>query len=118
MILSNPIVKEKSNGVLSVETSDGLGHSFLITFDENRISISTKYDNDKIKWVLGLKVPRERIDRLPFTSIAHNRLNARFNDFDYQIQIDKGSLSNKKETDFAFIIHPDKDNLVINLSTQ
>ena len=86
---------------MSVETSDGLGHSFLITFDEHRISISTKYDNDKIKWVLGLKVPRERIDRLPFTSISHNRLNARFNDFDYQIQIDKGSFSHKKETDFV-----------------
>lgn len=118
MILSYPIVKETSNGVLHVETSDGHGHRFLITFDEHRISITTKYNKDKIKWVLGLQVPRERMVRLPFTSIAHNRLNARFNDFDYQIQIDKGYFSNKKEADFAFIIHPDKDNLVIDLSTR
>lgn len=116
--LAMPVVTEPSKNVLKVESSDKEGNKFSITFYEDKIDIACKTKEKGFAWALELKVPEERIDRLPFQSYGKVDINAEFKGHPYRIICQKGSIQKGGNNDFSYRLIPEKNRLVINCSNK
>lgn len=115
IVLIDPVVSEPSKTVLRVESKDKEGNNFIIEFHESQIEVSG--ENKDIAWMLELKVPQERIDRLPFKNFNATSMAAEFRGFDYKIACKKGSVVKGNNSDFVFRLLPSDNQLVINCTT-
>lgn len=66
LVLADPVVSEPSKSVLNVESKDKSGNNFIFTFNEDKIDISCNAAESGLDWALELRVPQDRLDRLPF----------------------------------------------------
>lgn len=116
--LGTPVVTEPSKDALKVESSDKDGNKFTITFYEDKIDISCKAKEKDFQWALELKVPAERIDRLPFHSYSKSGMNAEFKGHPYQVVCKKGSVQKGTNIDFSYRMIPESNRLIINCSNK
>jgi len=116
LVLEHPIVSEPSGKVIKIESSDRMGNLFVIMFEEDRIVISSPNAQTNFRWLLELKVPKSRIDRLPFIASDHTTLFARFKDFNYQITCLKGRVKKGNNEEFVFQLIPDNHHLFIDFT--
>lgn len=114
LVLTDPVVNEPSKGVLRVESPDASGNKFVITFSEDRIEVSCDKASKNFDWTLELKVPQERLDRLPFTDLERSDIKAEFNDYNYTLTLLKGSVRQGNNTDHVFRLIPAGNKLVID----
>ena len=112
IILENPVVTEIAKDVLQVKSKDKEGNTFTITLHEDRIDVSC--DSKTLTWALELKVPSERIERLPFQTFTKSSIEATFKDFSYKIKCKKGSIEKGNNTDYAFRLIPTKGKLILS----
>lgn len=114
VVLTDPVVTEPSKTKLQIESKDKNGNDFIIVFNEDKIEVSCKATEKDLNWMLELKVPEERMDRLPFKQIGESAINAEFRGFNYKISCDKGSIMGGNNRDYALRFVPSKNRLVIN----
>jgi len=114
IILTDPLVTEKSKSVLKVESKDQDGNNFIFTFHEDKIDVACKPKGKGLNWMMELKVPQDRINQLPFRDFDKSSISSAFRGFDYQITCRKGNIVKGKNTDFVFRIAPEKNRLIIN----
>ena len=110
--LQNPVVTELTASVLEVKCTDKNGHIFTITLYEDRIDIKCK-END-LKWILELKVPKSRLDALPFQTYNESSIQAVFRGHSYTIECKTGKINRGNSDDFIFQLIPVKGKLSIN----
>ncbi|MFV0507301.1 MAG: hypothetical protein ACK5L5_11485 [Bacteroidales bacterium] len=113
VMLYNPIVTELSKTTLQIESTDEVGNKFTIKLHEDCIELLCKESTADFNWVLELKVPQERKERLPFGALEGSVLKANFKNFDYKVSCKKGSLK-KGGDDCVFQLIPDGNELVID----
>lgn len=114
MLLSAPTVTESSKTTLQVETSDKKGNKFIMMFHQDKIEVSCKTNEKDFNWMLELKVPQDRVDRLPFGVLEKSGLKARFKNFDYKITCKKGHIEKGNNTDYVFRLIPSENKLTID----
>lgn len=114
VVLADPVVTETSKTTLKVESKDQNGNNFIIVFYEDKIDISCKPKEKGFNWMLELKVPQERIDRLPFKKFDQFSISSEFRGFNYEILCEKGDIVKGENIDFVFRIVPVNNKLVIN----
>lgn len=118
IVLQNPIVTEPAIDVLSVSTSDNKGNRFEIVFYENKIDISYKGDKKDFTWMMALKVPESRKERLPFESFEGTILRAKFKGFPYRITCEEGRVQKGDKAEYDLLMVPNKHKLVINCTNR
>lgn len=116
IILKDPVVTEPSKGVLKVESVDNEGNKYAILFYEDKMDIFC--DVKDLNWMLELKVPQDRIDRIPFRSAGKSELKAQFHEHDYKIICKKGTVIKGDNLDYVFRIVPTKNRLVIDYTNK
>lgn len=112
--LGTPTVTEPSKTTLKVEALDRSGNKFTIIFHEGRIEVSCNTNEKDFNWMLELRVPLNRVDRLPFLSLEKSSLNARFKNFNYRITCKKGSINKGNNNDYVFRLIPSNNGLLID----
>ena len=118
VVLTNPVVTEPSETTLNVESADGNGNNFIFAFNEDKIKISCKAKDKDFNWMLELKVPQDRIDRLPFKNFEKSSINSEFRGFNYKISCGKGNIIKGNNTDYVLRFVPAGNKLVINCTTK
>lgn len=114
VVLRDPVVSEISKTTLKVESKDQHDNQFIIIFHEDKIDISCETKKKDFNWMLELKVPQERIERLPFKEFDKFSISSEFRGFNYEILCEKGDIVKGENTDFVFRIVPINNKLVIN----
>jgi hypothetical protein len=112
--LGAPTVTESSKVTLKVEALDRSGNKFTIIFHEGRIEVSCNTNEKDFNWMLELRVPLNRVERLPFLSLEKSSLNARFKNFNYRITCKKGSINKGNDNDYVFRLIPSNNGLLID----
>lgn len=118
IVLKDPVVTEPAIDVLSVSTSDGKGNRFEIVFYENKIDISYQGDKKDFTWMMALKVPESRKDRLPFESFEGTLLKAKFRGFPYKVTCEQGFIQKGNKTEYDLKMVPNKHKLIINCTNR
>ena len=118
VILEDPVVTEPAMDVLCVSASDGKGNRFEIVFYENKIDISYQGDKKDFTWMMALKVPESRKDRLPFESFEGTVLRAKFKGFPYKVTCEEGRIQKRDKTEYDLRMIPNEHKLVINLTNR
>jgi hypothetical protein len=118
VVLEDPIVSEPSGKILKIDSFDRMGNLFTITLYEDKMDISSHAVKTDFRWLLELKVPQSRIDRLPFISSDNTTLFAKFKDFKYHVICRKGSVKKGNNDEFVFQLIPDNNNLIIDFTNQ
>lgn len=114
VVLADPVVTEPSKSTLKVECLDKNENKFTILFNEGNIDVSCKAKEKDLSWVLELKVPNDRLDRLPFQSFEKSKMTAEFNGYKYEIACKEGTINKGDNTDFVFQLVPAGNKLVID----
>ena len=114
VVLTDPVVTEISKTALKVESKDEHENNFIIIFHEDKIDVSCETKKKDFNWMLELKVPQERIERLPFKKFDQFSISSEFRGFNYEILCEKGDIVKGENTDFVFRIVPIDNKLVIN----
>lgn len=114
VVLESPVVTEPSETVLKVESNDRNGNNFVFTFHEDKIEVSCKACEKDFNWVLELKVPQDRIDRLPFKHFTRTSVGSTFRGFDYTLSCKKGRIMKGNNNDYVFRLLPSGSRLVID----
>lgn len=118
VILKDPVVTEPAMDVLCVSASDNKGNRFEIVFYENKIDISYQGDKKYFTWMMALKVPESRKERLPFESFEGTVLRAKFKGFPYKVTCEEGSIQKGDKTEYDLRMIPNKHKLVINCTNR
>lgn len=117
IILGEPIVTEPSKDVLQVACSDKNENIFTMKFHENKIEMECKPKEKNFNWALELKIPQERIERLPFKKFTESSINSEFRGFSYKITCEKGTILKGNNIDFVFRFIPfSEKSLIIDCS--
>ena len=111
IVLGSPIVTEIAKDILQVKSTDENGNIFTITLHENKIDISC--NKPELIWALELKVPSERIERLPFHTFTKSSIDGTFRGFDYKIQCKEGSIDKGNNDDYIFRLIPSSKNKLV-----
>jgi len=114
VILVNPVVTEPSESVLQVESTDKDGNKFTLIFHEDKIDISCTPREKNFNWAMELKVPQERIGRLPLKDYKKSSITAEFRGYNYMVDCKKGSIVKGNDNDFSFRMIPSDNNLILN----
>lgn len=120
LALSDPIVTEPSPSVLKVVSDDAEGNRFTFLMREDRIEVSCRPNTRGLFWVLELKVPESRRDRLPFRGLDGSdgsRMKAHFRGFDYTLKCLKGMIESGEEV-FDLWLIPDRNKIVIDCANR
>lgn len=118
IVISNPTISEPRKDVLEVISADKRGNRFIISFNEGSINVSCQPKEKDFNWSLSLRVPQERIDRLPFKSFENNNIKAEFKGFSYNIACKQGNIvKGNSKNDYVFDIVPAKNKIVIDCKT-
>lgn len=117
IVLKDPKVTEPTPTTLRVvSTSQGDG-DFIIEFHEDHIAVTG--GEPDTKWALELKVPEDRIDRLPFQNFTPSTVQARFADHNYEITCSEGNVVQDDLDNYVFRLAPSEANkLVIDCSVR
>lgn len=113
VILTDPVVTETSKTTLKVESKDQNRNDFIITLHEDKIAVSCKTKKKDFHWMLELKVPQDRMERLPFKDFGKSSISSEFRGFNYKITCEKGDIVKGGNTDFIFRIVPDNNQITI-----
>ncbi len=113
VILTDPVVTETSKTTLKVESKDQNRNDFIITLHEDKIAVSCKTKKEDFHWMLELKVPQDRMERLPFKDFGKSSISSEFRGFNYKITCEKGDIVKGGNTDFIFRIVPDNNQITI-----
>lgn len=117
IIITNPIVTESGKGILKVVSTDKIGNKFTISFHENKINISCSPKEKDLNWSLGLRVPKQKANLLPFTTFEEKAIKAKFKNFNYKINCIEGTVEGENATDdYIFSLIPNKDKIIIDCS--
>lgn len=117
-VLTDVVVTEPSKTVLKVESADKNGNKFTITFHESRIEVTCKPQEKDMAWMLELKVPQDRVERLPFKRFEKSGIEAEFKGHSYKINCTKGTVNKGDNTDFVFQIIPANNKLIIDCTNK
>jgi len=108
----DPLITDNIPGELSVSWAlKGIKATLKVVFSEKRIEMSVN-GPQRLNWFLDLT--SNDYLKLPFTSIATNSLNARFEGTDYSVTAIKGVFSNPGGNN-QFRLKPSQDKIVLNL---
>lgn len=118
IVLANPVVTEPSESVLRVESTDKDGNQFVIAFHEDKIDVLCNAKQKDIIWALELRVPQDRVERLPFKDFGESSIKSEFRGYDYKISCKNGTIKKGDNTDFVFRLVPSDDNLVIDCASR
>ena len=117
IIITNPIITESGKGILKVVSTDKIGNKFTISFHENKINISCNLKEKDLNWSLGLRVPKQKANLLPFTAFEEKAIKAKFKNFNYKINCIEGTVEGENATDdYIFSLIPNKDKIIIDCS--
>ncbi|WP_106831373.1 hypothetical protein [Parabacteroides pacaensis] len=116
-ILFDPVVSEPSKTVLKVESGDKDGNHFIFTLNEDKIEVSCKAVEKDLDWALELRVPQEKIDRLPFKQYDKSSVKSEFRGFHYTVACKKGQIEKGDNKDYVLRFVPVKGKLVIDCTT-
>ena len=113
VLCGDPVVVNLPNNILKVEwTEKSLNTTFIALFYENHFEIKTTNPNKKYTWALELRTNPKA--ELPFVSINNNLIKARFNNFNYLIRCDEGTISSpKKKGNVVFRLIPSAKNKIV-----
>lgn len=117
LVLSDPKASEPSKTVLQVESKDKNGNNFIFVFDEDKIDISCKAEEKDFDWALELRVPQDRLDRLPFKDFGKSSVKSEFRGFNYTVACKKGDVVKGNDTDYVMRFVPSGNQLVIDCTT-
>lgn len=117
LVLADPVVSEPSKSVLNVESKDKNGNNFIFTFNEDKIDISCNAAESGLDWALELRVPQDRLDRLPFKDFEKSSVKSEFRGFNYNVACEKGSIVKGNNTDYVLRFVPSGNKLVIDCTT-
>jgi len=84
---ANPVVATDNEDLVVVECPLNQGGKAVFSFERHRISVKVSGTG---KWKLELYAPLA--ERIPFKTIQRQNLKAAFEDFEYQIQLQKGEF--------------------------
>ena len=115
--MADPVVSEPSKSVLNVESKDKNGNNFIFTFNEDKIDISCNAAESGLDWALELRVPQDRLDRLPFKDFEKSSVKSEFRGFNYNVACEKGSIVKGNNTDYVLRFVPSGNKLVIDCTT-
>lgn len=116
-VLTEPIVTEPSESILRVESKDKTGNIFILEMRESEIVVTTH--NTKIgDWALELKVPSDRVERLPFKETNGHKVEAEFRGFKYTIACKEGEIQKGNNKDYVLRFIPKNNKLVIDCNTK
>ncbi|MDR1957648.1 MAG: hypothetical protein LBQ54_01130 [Planctomycetaceae bacterium] len=104
MPLGNPVVTKIGNDALQIETATQAGESFRIIFREDSFEVI----NSGKECVWGLELKTASGIKLPFVSIENQKIQAKFDGFEYTVKILEGSFEKPAENnkDYVFRIRP------------
>lgn len=85
---ANPVVTTKNEDLVVVECPLEQGRIAVFSFEEKRISVRVSGER---KWKLELYAPLK--EKIPFKTVQKKSLSASFENFDYQILLEKGEFS-------------------------
>lgn len=113
VLCGDPVVVNLPNNILKVEwTEKSLNTTFVALFYENHFEIKTTNPNQKYSWALELRTNPKA--ELPFVSINNNLIKARFDNFNYLIRCDEGTISSPKEKgNIVFRLIPSAKNKIV-----
>jgi len=111
IILQNPVVTESSESSLKVESTEKDNSKFIIEFNEDNIDIRS--NDSKLKWMLELKVPADRIEQLPFRTFEKSKINAEFRGYTYKIKCKEGSIDQGDNSEYVFRLMPSSNNKLV-----
>lgn len=114
LVLTDPVVCEPSSTVLRVSSKDKNGNNFIFTFHEDKIDVTCEAVEKDLDWALELKVPGERIDRLPFKQFSNSSVSSEFRGFAYPIACEEGNIVKGNNTDYVLRFVPAANKLVID----
>ena len=117
LVLADPVVSEPSKSVLHVESKDKSGNNFIFTFNEDKIDISCNAAESDLDWALELRVPQDRLDRLPFKDFEKSSVKSEFRGFNYNVACEKGCIVKGNNTDYVLRFVPSGNKLVIDCTT-
>jgi len=113
IVLADPVVTEENGQVLTVRSTDGQGHTFTITFYEDRFLVQCDAPTDEFRWYLQFHAATQA--ELPFQSIERTQVRARFREFDYAITCRKGRVeADEWQTHKSFRFMPEDQLLEID----
>ena len=107
------IIKEAQKNAIPIEwTEKSLNTTFVALFYENHFEIKTTNPNQKYSWALELRTNPKA--ELPFVSINNNLIKARFDNFNYLIRCDEGTISSPREKgNIVFRLIPSAKNKIV-----
>jgi len=109
---SNPVITDKTPGKLLVSWPlKGNNGTLKIEFTEKQIQMSI-VGNKHLEWFLDL-TSNDKLT-LPFTAIADNRINAKFEGMNYSVTTIKGKFS-KLDGSTRFRLKPSQNQITLNL---
>jgi hypothetical protein len=102
--LGNPVVTKIGNDALQIETATQAGESFRIIFREDSFEVINS--GKECSWGLELKTASGI--KLPFASIENQKIQAKFDGFEYTVKTLEGSFEKPAENnkDYVFRIRP------------
>ncbi|MBE8713027.1 hypothetical protein [Sphingobacterium hungaricum] len=115
LILKNPSVKESAKDKLLITCTDQFENTFTITLSEQNIDVGCQPKDKKLNWFLELKVPKERLDQLPFQAVENKSIDALFQDFAYKISFKKGYITKGNGNDYVFRLYPSQHTVAIDM---
>ncbi|MFD2967227.1 hypothetical protein [Sphingobacterium bambusae] len=115
LILQAPSVTEPDHKTLEVRSRDQYGNLFVILLKEKELSLRCEPKQKDLKWFFELKVPTEKQTILPFKNIAQQEIAAVFKDHAFRVRCKKGTLLTGKDASFVFQVHPQKQQLALDL---
>lgn len=110
IILMSPIVTEPTPSTLRIESTSKEGCKYIIEMNEDNIIVSS---DSKSKWMLELKVPTERIEKLPFMFYEKSKIDATFKGYKYAIRCKEGGVNKGNNSDYVFRFIPSANNKII-----
>jgi len=109
--LKDPVVTEPSTSTLKIESADKDSRLFTIELNEDNIVVLC--GDPDVKWMLELKVPAERIERLPFTAYTDTTIDAQFEEYDYRIKCAEGTIDKGNNQDYVFRLMPSSGGKIV-----
>jgi hypothetical protein len=109
----DPTITNPVEGTLHIVWPLKFGYGRLV-IDMDERQIKMKMENGKpVNWFLDLATADGA--KLPFTKIDHSQVDCNFQGMSYSLKASKGYFAKPGDGE-VFRIHPDKNNLIFNLS--
>ncbi len=111
IILSQPSVTEPSKSTLKIENTSTTSGDFVIELQEDQIMVTSQ--NSISGWALELRVPKDRLNSLPFKIYSESEIQAEFAEHRYRIICKEGKVEQANNDGYVFRLIPSSKGKVI-----